>query len=505
MHQITTAAPPLATVVAVAREGEPVALDPGARAGVARCRSALFATLAQGDTHYGVNTGFGSLSRRRIPTDQLAKLQTNLIRSHAAGVGDPLPTDAVRGMLFLLASSLARGRSGVRPELIDAIVNLLNHAITPVVPETGSVGASGDLAPLAHAALALLGEGEVFVGEATTPTPAADALRAAGLEPIALEAKEGLALINGTHLMASRMALAVHDFGRLFDAAVTACALSIDACRATDSTLDPRVYVARNHPGPQAVAERIRTLMVGSQIVASHRANDPRVQDPYSFRCAPVVPGTVLDQGEHARVCLERELGAVTDNPLVFETDEAADIVSAGNFHGMPVALPMDALAIACAHVAGIAERRTYHMLSAFDEQSELNPFLSTDPGLESGLMIAQYTAAAACNELIGLATPASPANITTSAGMEDYNSFGPRSAAKLTRAIRLARSVVAIEMLCAAQAIDVHRPLRTGDALERAHETIRSVVPTLSGDRPPSPDIAAIERLIENGAFGPG
>ncbi|GJM18081.1 MAG: histidine ammonia-lyase [Phycisphaeraceae bacterium] len=404
-------------------------------------------------------------------------------------------------MLLLLAASQSRGRSGVRVELVEAVIALLNAGVTPVVPETGSVGASGDLAPLSHASLVLMGEGRAEIGGEVVD--GAEALRRAGLSPITLEAKEGLALINGTHLMAARLALIWDDLERLFTAAVTAAAMSIDACRGTDTYLNERVYDARNQAGAAHVAGLIRDRMRGSEILASHRTDDPRVQDPYSFRCAPIVLGAVRDAAVYVRGRLEAELGAVTDNPLVFAGEgDAAEIVSAGNFHGMPVALPLDVTAIAVSHLAGIAERRVYHMLSALDAESHLNPFLSPQPGLHSGLMIVQYTAAAACNELIGLANPASVANLSTSAGMEDYNSFGPRAAAKAARGITLARSVVAIELLCAAQAIEAHRPLKTGDRLELAHAKIRGRVPLLTDDRSPTPDIEAIAGLIDEGAF---
>ena len=487
-------------VVAIARGGAPVAVSADALAAVARCREAVEGCLDDGEQHYGVNTGFGSLSRQTIDGEQLGALQTNLIRSHAAGAGEPLADEVVRAMLALLAASLCRARSGVRPALVEGLVAMLNAGVTPVVPAIGSVGASGDLAPLSHAVLVLIGEGEA-VRNGRRQAGAA-ALREAGLAPMRLGAKEGLALINGTHLMAGRMALLWHDYQRVFRAGALACAMSIDAVRASDAFLDERVYHARNQPGPRAVAAMIRGFMAGSAIVSSHRFNDPRVQDPYSLRCAAIVLGAVHDLGAYVASALEAELGAVTDNPLVFAGDDGTEIVSAGNFHGMPVAIPMDALGVGLAHLAGIAERRVYHMLSAYDKESRLNPFLSPQPGLHSGFMIAQYTAAAACNELQGLAYPASVANITTSAGMEDYNSFGPRSAAKAERGVALARTVVAIELLCAAQAIETHRPLRTGDTLETAHALIRTRVAALTEDRPPAPDIAAIEELIASGAF---
>ncbi len=495
-----------ANVHAVAQLGARVRLAPAARRRMQACRRTLVAAAADGAPHYGVNTGFGSLARERIADSELSALQRNLVRSHAAGAGAPLPASLVRGTMLLLAASLARARSGARPLVAGQVIALLNAGITPVVPEIGSVGASGDLAPLAHIALGLIGEGRVnWRGR---DLPAAAALRRAGLAPITLAAKEGLALINGTHLMAARFALLRVQWEALLPAALVATAMSLDACRATDAFLDPRVYVARNQPGATAVAAELRRLIRGSRIVVSHLKNDPRVQDPYSFRCAPIVLGAVCDALAGTWSALRQELGAVTDNPLVFprargrRREEA--IVSAGNFHGMPVALPLDIVAIALAHVAGIAERRVYHMISAGDPESHLKPFLTPRPGLNSGLMVTQYTAAAACNELVGLAAPASVVNLSTCAGMEDYNSFGPRSAAKAERALDLVTTVVAIELLCAAQGLQSHRPLRSSPAVEIAHALIRRRVRKLTDDRPLAPDIEAIRSMIAAGEFKP-
>ncbi len=466
-----------------------------------RSRGVIERALSDGEAHYGINTGFGSLSRTRIDPDELAQLQHNLLRSHAAGVGEALPEEVVRGMLFILAASLCRGLSGVRAELAERIVGLLNAGVTPVVPGIGSVGASGDLAPLAHAALVLIGEGRAtFDGREMS---GGEALRAAGLGAIALEAKEGLALINGTHLMAARGALLVGDCERLMDSAALACAMSIDANKATSEPLLEAVQAARGQDGQTEMARRIAGHLAGSEILQSHRENDPRVQDPYSLRCAAPVLGGAWDALGYVKLAVERELGAVTDNPLVLEVDGAPRIVSAGNFHGMPLAIPLDTLAIAIAHVAGISERRTYLMLSARDPEAGLTPYLAAFPGLQSGLMIAQYTAAACCNEIIGLCMPASVSNLPTSAGTEDYNSFGPRGAAKAQRSLDLARRVVAIELLCAAQAIEGHRPLRSGGGVERVHALIREHVPALDHDRSPSPDIERIAEMVGAGEFG--
>lgn len=490
-----------AQVEAVARQWTPVRVSPASRARVLASRRALESVLDDGEAHYGINTGFGSFSRQRISSDDLRDLQRNLVRSHAAGVGAPLPDDIVRATMLCLAGSLSRGLSGVRPVVIEQVIGLLNAGVTPVVPEIGSVGASGDLAPLAHIALVLLGEGRARAGG--REVSGAVALKHARLKPLTLEAKEGLALINGTHLMAAQGALLVRDFERLFDAALVAAAMSIDACRATDAFLDDRVHIARKQPGQITVAARLNALLKGSRVLPSHTLNDPRVQDPYSLRCAPQVLGAAFDAFVYAKHAIERELGAVTDNPLVLPARGAGcDIVSAGNFHGMPLALPLDTLAIALSHIAGIAERRVYHMLSGFDPETGLPPYLSPKPGLHSGLMIVQYTAAACCNEIIGLCMPASVSNISTSAGMEDYNSFGPRSAAKTRRALELATQVVAIELICAAEALEHHRPLKSSASVERSHAMIRSLVPKLTHDRPPAKDIERIAILVARGSL---
>ncbi len=489
-------------VVNVARAGQKVELGAQASALLRASRGDLTDAIAAGEVLYGVNTGFGSLARERIDGEQLRDIQKNLILSHAAGVGDPLPEDVVRAMWLLLAASLTRGLSGARPLLVERVLALLNAGITPRVPSVGSVGASGDLAPLAHAALVLLGEGEAQVGGELLS--GREALARAGLAPLELEAKEGLALINGTHLMAASAALVLHDLERVMRAAVCAAAMSIDACRGTDAFLDARVHEARGQSGQSEVAARLRRLIEGSQIVPSHLHGDSRVQDPYSLRCAPQVIGAAEDAFAFARQLVERELSAVTDNPLVFakSAEHARQVVSAGNFHGMPLALALETAIIGMTHVAGIAERRVYFLLAASDAENHLHAHLSPVPGLHSGLMIAQYVAAACCNELIGLSTPASVANIPTSAGMEDYNSMGATSALKARRALERLRQVVAIELLCAAEALEYQRPLRSGAGVERAHASVRSVVSRRTADRPPAPDILALERLIAQGGF---
>jgi len=489
-------------VEAVARGKANVVLGETARVRLEAAHTALELVMAEGQVLYGVNTGFGSLARQRVSSDQLRQIQRNLILSHAAGVGDPLADEVVRGMLFVLTASLARGFSGVRPRLVEGVIALLNAGVTPIVPSAGSVGASGDLAPLAHAALVLIGEGEAhFQGERLSGRVA---LERARLAPLELEAKEGLALINGTHLMAASAALSLADIERVFSAGLVAAAMSIDACRGTDEFLDARVHQARRQDGQSEVASRLRALILGSEIVPSHLHNDPRVQDPYSLRCAPQVLGAALDGIRFARGLVERELGAVTDNPLIFADAVLPErrVVSAGNFHGLPLALALDTLCICLSHVAGISERRVYYILAASDSENRLNPHLSPIPGTHSGLMIAQYTAAACCNELIGLATPASVANIPTSAGMEDYNSFGAYAAYKVRRAVERVAQVVSIELLCAAEALEYQRPLRSGAGVEQAHVTVREVVSRRTEDRPPAPDILALSQLILSGRF---
>ena len=485
-------------VEAVARTGTNVELADEARGNIRKARQIIDAVASGEEPYYGVNTGFGSMSRYRIGPDEIRDLQRNLLRSHAAGVGEPLPEDIVRAMLLILGASLCRGNSGVRVELVQKIIDLLNHGITPLVPARGSVGASGDLAPLAHAALVLIGEGEAIVeGKRMS---GADALSAVGLTPITLEAKEGLALINGTHLMCASGTLTLGDVERMLDAALAAAAIAVDACRGSDEPFDMRLHDARNQPGQKRVAERIKKQLKGSQILPAHKEDDPRVQDPYCLRASPQVLGAAWDAIEYVRSVFTSELGAVTDNPLVFP--DSGDILSGGNFHGMPLAIALDTLAIAISHIAGIAERRIFWLLKATDSENPVNLYLSPQPGLHSGLMMTQYTAAALCNEIQTLATPASVANISTSAGIEDYNSMGATSAQQARQSIELATNVIAIELLVMAEAMEYQRPLKSGAGVEATYKVVRSVVLRLTEDRPPAPDIAAIARLIRQGRF---
>ena len=495
---VTLDGSPLTTgeVVAVARRHASVGLADPARERVAAARAVVATAADHVDPVYGLNTGFGSLSKVRISVEQVHEIQRNIVRSHAAGVGDPLPPDVVRATMLLLAASLARGHSGVEPRTIDRLLWHLEHDVLPVVPSRGSVGASGDLAPLSHIALALIGEGSCLhrgTEQATGPL-----LEELGERPLQLEAKEGLALLNGTHLMAATAALCLEDAATLVRAAIAGTALSVDACRASHGPFDPRIHELRRQPGQAMVAREVLERLEGSTIVLDHLEDDPRVQDPYCLRASPQVLGAAIDAIDHVRTIVERELGAVTDNPLVMPED--GSILSGGNFHGMPLAIALDSLRIALVHVAGIAERRVFWLLSGHDDQNPVTTYLAPEPGLHSGYMIAQYTAAACCNELQTLANPASVGNVPTSAGIEDYNSMGATSANLARQSIRLARDVVAIELLVMTEAMEHQRPLRSGTGVERTVEAVRGEVTPLTTDRPPAPDIARIAELIAAG-----
>ncbi|HIB50588.1 MAG TPA: histidine ammonia-lyase [Phycisphaerales bacterium] len=480
-------------VTAVARKGIRVEIGENATALMLSARETVESRIKSGSPTYGINTGFGALSTTSISHEKLDELQMNILRSHAAGVGDPLDGEIVRGMMLLLAASLCRGYSGARPIVAETIVQMLNAGVTPQIPSRGSVGASGDLAPLAHLALVLCGEGSATLGEKEMPGKAA--MAAAGITPIVPVEKEGLALINGTHLMASIAAIALGDIALICEVAVIATAMSIDAAKATSEFLDNRIHEARGQGGQITVAASIREHLRGSTILTSHGENDPRVQDPYSFRCSPQVLGASIEAIARVTGTISAELGAVTDNPLVFPNDN--EILSGGNFHGMPLAISMDELRIALCHIAGIADRRLEWILSARDLHNDLPAFMACNPGLESGLMIVQYTTAACCAELRTLSMPASVSNISTSAGIEDYNSMGATAALMLRQSIKLCRSVIACEILVGCDALDHHRPLRSGDGVEKMHAKVREVVPERNCDRSPSDDIAAIETLI--------
>jgi histidine ammonia-lyase len=485
----------LADIAAIADDDAAVGLAPGARVRVEAARAVVHGKAQGEEAVYGINTGFGSFAETRIPHEALSALQLNLLRSHAAGVGEPLSRRSVRATMALRANVLACGYSGVRASTLDALLALLNAQVHPVVPSRGSVGASGDLAPLAHLALVLVGEGEAIVGG--TRVPGADALRAAGLSPIELQPKEGLALINGTQPSAAVLALALFDAERLARTADVAAALSIDGLRGSTRPFEARIHAARPFDGQRASAANIARLLTGSRINASH-VNCGRVQDAYSMRCAAQVHGAARDALSFIHRTVVIEANAATDNPMVFA--DTGEIVSGGNFHGAPVALAADLLAIAVAQFATISERRSDRLVNP--ALSGLPAFLTRDGGLQSGLMMAQVTAAALTSELKVLAHPASVDTIPTSGNKEDHVSMSMAAALKAERAVVLARHVLAIELLCAAQALDLLAPLTTSAPLSRVHETIRGRVPPLDRDRPPSPDIAAVDSLIAAGAI---
>jgi histidine ammonia-lyase len=471
---------------------EPVALAAGAGPAIAAAAATVEGALARHEPVYGVNTGFGKLARTRIPDDQLRDLQRRLLLSHAAGVGAPLPDAVVRLTLILKANGLARGYSGVRAAVIQRLLDFANAGLLPVVPERGSVGASGDLAPLAHLCLPLIGEGEVRRGGARLP--AAEGLRRAGFAPLELAAKEGLALINGTQVST---ALALVNFlraERLFRAALAIGALSVDAAMGSDTPFDARLHALRGHPGQIRAAEAYRGLLAGSAIRASHRTGDDRIQDPYSLRCQPQVMGAAIDTLRHVGQVLEREANAVSDNPLVFA--ESGEILSGGNFHAEPVALAADHLAVAIAEAGAIAERRVALLIDA--SFSTLPPFLVAEPGLNSGFMIAQVTAAAAASENKSLAHPASVDSLPTSANQEDHVSMATFAARRLGAMNDNLRTILAVEYLAAAQGIDFHKPLETSAPLKAVHALLRQRVPFLERDRFFAPDIAAAEALVE-------
>jgi histidine ammonia-lyase len=492
--RLRAAMPTLEELEAVARHGAPPRpLDDEDRARIGAGREVVEQALAGGTAVYGVTTGFGRLESVRIGPEDAAQLQINLLRSHAVGSGAPLPDEVVRGMLLLLASSLRRGHSGVRVELVELVLALLERGVTPVVPSKGSVGSSGDLAPLAHLGLVLIGEGEATIDG--DRLPGSEALARAGLTPVALGPKEGLAIINGTHLMAATGALAVLDAQRLLEAAVVAVALSLEAFKGSTVPFDRRLHERRGQPGQAAVAERLRALLEGSPVVESH-ADCGRVQDPYTLRCAPQVLGAVRDALAYIAGAIERELHAVTDNPLVFADD--GDIVSGGNFHGQPLSLPLDHLALAACELASFSERRTYALLSP--SYAGLPPFLTPRPGLSSGLMIAQYAAAALVNESQVLAHPAGAGSIPTSAGQEDFNSMGALAALKARTTLENAAQVIATELVCAVQGLEFHRPLRSTDTLETAAQRVREYVARVEEDRSLAGELARLADALRTG-----
>jgi histidine ammonia-lyase len=468
-------------------------IDASARAGIEASVATVRALVAQHAAVYGINTGFGKLAQTRIADDDLAQLQKNLVLSHSAGVGQPLAAPVVRLMLLLKAASLAHGVSGVRPEVIDALLALLNADVLPVVPEKGSVGASGDLAPLAHLAGVLIGVGEAFVDGRRMP--AAQALAHAGLAPLQLGPKEGLALLNGTQASTALAIHAVQRLRRVFDTAVAVGAMTVDAAKGSDTPFDDRIHAVRGQRGQREVAARYRAWLAGSALRASHLDCD-RVQDPYCLRCQPQVMGACLDQIEHAWGILLIEANGVSDNPLVFSDTQEA--LSGGNFHAEPVAFAADNLALAIAEIGALAERRTAMLMDA--GLSGLPAFLIEHGGLNSGFMIAQVTSAALASENKSLAHPASVDSLPTSANQEDHVSMATFAARRLHAMLDNTAAVVGIEWLCAAQAIEFHRPLRSSEALEAQLARLREKVARLSVDRLMAPDIEAATALVERG-----
>ncbi len=479
-------------VVAVAR-GEGVRLTDAARTELARGRAVVDRLRAGDQPVYGISTGFGALATRHIPPDQRTQLQRSLIRSHAAGLGPPVETEVVRAMMALRLRTLATGLTGVRVSVAETLAALLQAGITPVVPEHGSLGCSGDLAPLAHVALVLIGEG-VASGPDGTNADAASLLAAHGIDAQVLEEKEGLALINGTDGMLGMLVLAAHDLARLLTAADLTAAMSVEALLGTDRVYAADLQALRPHPGQATSAANIRALLAGSGIVASHREGDVRVQDAYSLRCAPQVAGAARDALDHANAVAGRELASVIDNPVVLSDGR---VESNGNFHGAPLALVCDLLAIAVADVASMAERRTDRMLDA-NRSHGLPPFLAHDPGVDSGLMIAHYTQAALVAELKRNAVPASTDSIPTSAMQEDHVSMGWAAARKLRRSVAGLRQVLAVELTAAARALDL-RPSSPAAGTAAARDALRAVVPGVGPDRWLAPELAAAETALDD------
>jgi len=482
---------------------QPLVMDPQALPGI-QASAAVVRRAAEGsEPVYGVNTGFGKLASTRISEADLATLQLNLIRSHSVGVGEPLAPAVVRLMLAIKAASLARGHSGVRPVVIDTLLAVHNAGLIPYVPSQGSVGASGDLAPLAHMTLALMGEGDFLVDGVRQP--AAAVLQAKKITPLKLQAKEGLALINGTQTSTALALHALFAFEPVLESALVIGALTVDAARGSDGPFDPRIHALRGHPGQIDVAQVYRALLAGSAIRKSHEADDDRVQDPYCLRCQPQVVGACLDQLRHAALVLLREANAVTDNPLVFaptgEGPSWADhgaMISGGNFHAEPVALAADAMACAIAEVGAIAERRIAMLIDS--GVSRLPPFLTPNAGLNSGFMIAHVTAASLASENKSLAHPASVDSLPTSANQEDHVSMATFAARRLQPMINNVAHILGIELLAASQGIDFLRPLQSSAALEQVHTVLRAQCPTMMQDRYLAPDIEAASALVRGG-----
>jgi histidine ammonia-lyase len=481
-------------VVAVAR-GEAVELSPAAVGRMRAAHDVIVRKVAEGATVYGVTTGLGSLANVRLQPEEVRRLQHDLLRSHAVGVGPPLGEWEVRAMLLLRAHVLSLGHSGVRPLVVERLLQFLNLELLPMVPEQGSLGASGDLAPLAHLALPLIGEGEVaFRGDRM---PGAMALGQAGLDPLSLEPKEGLSLINGTQGMLAVGLLAAHRATALAKAADIAAAMTVEAILGTDTPFDERLQRLRPHPGQAASAANLRMLLSGSAILASHRESEHLVQDAYSLRCAPQVHGAYRDVLSFARGVLELEMGSVTDNPIVLP--ESGEVISGGNFHGQPVAEALDSLAAAVVSVASISERRLYRLLDPATNNG-LPAFLVERSGVNSGFMIVQYTAASLVSESKSLAHPAAVDSIPSSAGQEDHVSMGMISARHARECVDMAETVVALEVMAAAQAMDLRAPLAPSDGTRAARDAVRRVIPFMDRDRELKPDVDAAIELVECG-----
>ena len=481
----------------VANGRERVTLSPVARARVEESRRVVEQIVAEGRTVYGVNTGFGRLSDVSIEPSQLRELQLNLVRSHSCGLGAPLSEPEARAMLLMRANVLATGYSGARSCLIDALIAMLEHGVVPVIPEKGSVGASGDLAPLSHLALALIGEGEAFYkGERLS---GAEALHRAQIEPLCLEVKEGLALLNGTQAMAAVGGLALQRAETIVRVADVAGAMTLEALRGTPVAFDERIHRARPHPGQIEVASHLRELLHDSEIRSSHLENDPRVQDAYSLRCMPQVHGAVRGALGHAREIVETETGSATDNPLVFT--ETGEVLSGGNFHGAPLALAFDYAAMAMTDLISISERRVDRLVNP-DLNDDLPPFLTATPGTSSGFMMLQVAAVALLNEAKVLAHPASIDNVPTDGNKEDHVSMGMTAATKLRSIVDNAEMVAAIELICAAEALEYRKPLTPGRGVKRAQEIVRALVAPLTADRAMSSDIEKVATAIRAGEF---
>src|SRR3984893_16601313 len=487
----------LEEIAAVAHGREPVQIAASARPRILASRKVVDDIIARDTVVYGVNTGFGKLADVRVPHEELRHLQLNLVRSHACGISNSLSAAEVRAMMLLRANVLALGFSGIRVEVIETLCEMLNRGVHPVIPEKGSVGASGDLAPLAHLALSLIGEGEAFLDGKRMDSR--EALKRVKLKAVQLEAKEGVALLHGTQGMHAVGGLSLLRAQRLPNVSDVAGAMTLEGLRDTPAAFDPRAQDARPHPGQKAAAAHLLKLLEGSEIRESHRENDPRVQDAYSIRCMPQVHGAVRGALEHCEQILLIESASATDNPLVFP--ESGDVVSGGNFHGAPLALALDYAGIAVTDLMTISERRIDRMVNP-DKSEGLPAFLARNPGLESGFMIPHVAAASLLNEARVLAHPASIDNVSTSGGKEDHVSMGMTCALKLRSIVELAENSIAIELLAGAEALEHRRPLKAGTGVERAHAAVRAIAPPLTRDRPLSSDIARVAEAIRAGKF---